>query len=147
MEIAGALACDTERTGGRCSGLGAPGSSVDGSYLYFVSTSVLAHSGATSAGHNLYVDRYDEATRTWQPTFIAALAGQDGYNSGGPQEEFDNLTARVSANGRFLAFQSQRSLTGYDNRDATGYEKEELPPSGSKKIRQCRKGRETGTCA
>ena len=32
--------------------------------------------------------------------------------------ELNRLTARISPDGRYLAFMSQRSLTGYDNRDA-----------------------------
>ncbi len=40
------------------------------------------------------------------------------YGSGQLISAFGGLTSRVSGNGRFLAFNSIRSLTGYDNEDA-----------------------------
>jgi hypothetical protein len=100
------------------------GFSADGSYVYFAADGVLT-GGEENAHHeralpgncennssppgaicsNLYV-HHAGANR-----FIARL----GYLPGG---QFEAVTARVSANGRFLAFTSVRSLTGYDNRDA-----------------------------
>jgi WD40 repeat protein len=92
---------------------GVIGVSEDGSYVYFV------------AGDSIYVDRYDEATKTWMsPALIAVLSAGDaptwGYASTGQQESghLENMTSRVSPNGRYLAFMSDASLTGYDNRDA-----------------------------
>jgi hypothetical protein len=105
------------------------GASEDGSWLYFVANGVLGDAqrlGAT-AGHcessggrafgecNLYV-WHEGVTH-----LIATLPGQDFpdwavakvKNSVYAQE----LIARVSPDGRWLAFMSERSLTGYDNRD------------------------------
>jgi DNA-binding beta-propeller fold protein YncE len=90
------------------------GASEDGSYLYFVSGGVLAGSGATSPGNNLYVDHYNGSS--WTPTFVTQLAGDDSQDWSPP--ELDRLTSRVSPDGRWLAFMSNSSLTGYDNRDA-----------------------------
>jgi hypothetical protein len=111
---------------------GVIGASEDGSYVYYVARGVLgdaAEHGATP-GNNLYVVHYDEATKTWAPPhFIAALAGKTtgkGVPGNGDspdwttfnEHQLREMTARVSPNGRFLAFMSENSLTGYDNRDA-----------------------------
>jgi hypothetical protein len=94
------------------------GASEDASYLYFVSGSVVGDAAEhrVSPGDNLYMVHYDSATHSWgAPVFIAALSGNDGpdWNT-----KLSGQTARVSPNGRWLAFMSDRSLTGYDNRDA-----------------------------
>ncbi|HEY5193565.1 MAG TPA: hypothetical protein VIJ39_06795 [Solirubrobacteraceae bacterium] len=95
------------------------GASEDGSYVYFTANGALA-SGAQS-GHcglndpnvkqlcNLYV-HHDGLTK-----FIAGLSQED------ESDWDDNLTklpARVSSNGRWLAFMSNRDLIGYDTTDA-----------------------------
>ncbi len=109
------------------------GAGEDGSSIYFVANGVLA-AGATQGGCarpsvegaenlsaecNLYLDRYDSTSKTWTLRFVARLSQQDspdwGSTGGG---SLSGLTARVSPNGRFLAFMSERSLTGYDNVDA-----------------------------
>jgi DNA-binding beta-propeller fold protein YncE len=113
--------------------LGVLGASEDGSYVYFVANGVLgdgASAGANpgsckgefQAGEacNLYFAHYDQGAHQWQePHFIATLSGEDEHDwlaeDGG---ELARLSSRVSPNGRFLAFMSNRSLTGYDNRDA-----------------------------
>src|SRR6185437_6077035 len=46
---------------------------------------------------------------------IAVLSGADAPDW---SYELNKLTARVSPDGRWLAFMSQRPLTGYDNHDA-----------------------------
>jgi WD40-like Beta Propeller Repeat len=94
------------------------GASEDGSYVYFVAQGALSN-GAES-GDNLYMVHYDAATSAWgAPVLIAGLSSEDelswGQESG--NENLANMTSRVSPNGRFLAFMSQRSLTGYENRD------------------------------
>jgi hypothetical protein len=100
------------------------GASEDGSYVYFVSNGVLAGSGASSAGDNLYVDHYDAELGRWQPTFIAALSNGDFHDwdqetSGGWIAAFlQRQPSRVSPNGLWVTFMSEASLTGYDNRDA-----------------------------
>jgi hypothetical protein len=115
--LAGTVTDLTEGRGMRGLVLGA---SEDGSYVYFVSEGVLPASGATVPGENLYVDHYDGTT--WQPTFITALSSED-YHDWDEKSEWAHAyleyqPARVSPDGRWLAFMSQASLTGYDNRDA-----------------------------
>ncbi len=102
---------------------GVIGASEDGSYVYFLAAGVLgdgAAHGASNGGDNLYVERYDAATATWAaPRFVAALANGDELSWGGQGgANLSSLTSRVSPNGRYLAFMSERSLTGYENRDA-----------------------------
>ena len=96
------------------------GASQDGAYVYFVANGALAQGAALgdcsgefsvkSAKCNLYL-RHDGVT-----TFIAELSGED--RNGTFASNLENLTARVSPNGRWLAFMSDASLTGYDNRDS-----------------------------
>jgi hypothetical protein len=98
------------------------GASEDGSYVYFVSDGVLA-SGAkpgTSSTTNLYV-MHDMGGR-WETRLVAAISTNDSpdFASG-----LGGLTARVSPDGRWLAFMSQRELTGYDNHDAVSGEPDE----------------------
>jgi hypothetical protein len=95
--------------------------SKDGSYVYFVANGVLgdgAEHGAVPGGNNLYVVHHDEGAKAWgAPRFIAALA--DGDRTSWKSSSFvKEQTSRVSPNGRYLAFMSERSLTGYENRDA-----------------------------
>ena len=107
------------------------GASENGEYVYFTANGVLSEepnprgetatpgdcSEALNAAPlpdqtcNLYL-RHDGAT-----SFIATLSGAD-KTDWGKDGGLTQLTARVSPNGRWLAFASQRSLTGYDNRDA-----------------------------
>ncbi len=102
------------------------GAGEDGRYVYFVANGVLA-AGATpgncsgeASGNgacNLYV--YD--TLIERTTFIARLSDGDYsdwevvFGGGGG---LNSLTAGASPDGRYLAFMSERSLTGYDNTDA-----------------------------
>ncbi len=118
------------------------GMSEDGSYVYFMANGVLSQSpnsnGETAVpGHciqqafgvqsppgatcNLYVLHYNG--NGWEaPRYIAALSGEDQptwYKEafyGLP--ELSEVSSRVSPDGRFVAFMSERSLTGYDNTDA-----------------------------
>ncbi len=96
---------------------GVLGASEDGSFLYFVADGVFAHgavhgtcsSGPTAGECNLYV-RHDGSTE-----LVAILSGEDVHDW-----SFDlmGLSARVSPDGNWVEFMSQRSVTGYDNRDA-----------------------------
>ncbi|HWX44391.1 MAG TPA: hypothetical protein VNY52_03605 [Solirubrobacteraceae bacterium] len=89
-----------------------------GSYVYFVAKGVLA-SGATRGQDNLYVMHDDGGE--WQTTFIGTLSREDSHDwrrEVNGSSEVKNITSRVTPNGRYLAFMSDRSLTGYDNRDA-----------------------------
>jgi hypothetical protein len=107
---------------------GVLGASEDGSYIYFVAKGVLSEGHnrrgqtATPGRANLYL-RHAGST-----SFIATLAsckqsGCTGEESEGDDHDWSEaLTrqpARVSNDGQWLAFMSQGSPTGYDNRDAT----------------------------
>jgi hypothetical protein len=131
--------------------LGVIGASEDGSYVYFIANGVLGDAGARGARKgdcsrtpfsgaaeievqfaehcNLYMEHYDAATGSWQPpVYIATLsaADQSDWSSrGGNTGEIRKLTGRVSPNGRYLAFMSASSLTGYDNRDANSDQPDE----------------------
>ncbi len=94
--------------------------SEDGSYVYFVAKGVLA-GGAVAGEDNLYVAH--EAGGTWTTRLVATLSSDDEHSwyaaagtAGGVN--LGNVRSRVSPDGRYLAFMSDRSLTGYDNRDA-----------------------------
>jgi hypothetical protein len=110
--------------------------SEDGSYVYFVANGVLA-AGAfpgncapptettTQAEKekqicNLYLS-HEVSGGAWEaPRFIATLSGADehswaAHKLGAPL--LTAVTSRVSPDGRYLAFMSSRSLTGYDNVD------------------------------
>ncbi len=94
------------------------GASEDDGYVYFVANGVQAAGaspgdcgGGLSEGEtcSLYV-RHDGVT-----SFIATLAERDNPDWG---TTLSRETVRVSPDGEWLAFMSERSLTGYDNRDA-----------------------------
>ncbi len=121
MEIAGKLTCDRREI---ASGLwgNVLGASEDGSSVYFVASSALA--GAATPANcyegptcNLYMEQLKGGERSIH--FIGALAS--GFGTEGDSldwaETISDQTARVSRDGRFLAFMSSRSLTGYDNHD------------------------------
>ena len=119
-----------------------PGAGDDGADVYFVANGVLApgasqgdcprypeESEEAGGPCNLYLSAPDPETPGQRQTrFIAALPAQDatdwaeGAQGAASQvwtyENLAALTARVSPNGRYLAFMSDRSLTGYDNSDA-----------------------------
>jgi len=91
------------------------GSDEAGRYAYFVATGVLAP-GAVAGSPNLYVhDTESGVTR-----LVAVLSGADApdWSAGGARKDLGEVAARVSPDGRYVAFMSQQSLTGYDNRDA-----------------------------
>ena len=111
------------------------GASEDGSVVYVVATGVLTPeteengSGehAVSGRPNLYaLERVDGS---WKARYIAMLSETDHEDWGapGPSEKgivaergtVEFQTTRVSPDGRWLAFMSDRSLTGYDNEDVT----------------------------
>jgi hypothetical protein len=110
------------------------GYSADGEYVFFVANGVLSNSGVPVVGAtrgdcfgevqgrshrelserscNLY-EWHDGTTR-----LVASVSGDDAPDwAGRNTTDLGELTARVSPSGRFLAFMSQRSLTGYDNKD------------------------------
>jgi len=117
------------------------GESENGSTVYFVANGVLdttanaqgekaapgeceLNNRGSQATCNLYVEHYkpgeEPGEGEWEsPKFVAALSNEDepdwySFGQGGGLTE---LTSRVSPSGRYLSFMSDRSLTGYDNRD------------------------------
>ena len=93
-----------------------PGASEDGAYVYFVADGVLTGGQANDRGEvavagqpNLYV-RHEGLT-----TLVAVLSSDDktDWVSG-----LRRLTVRVSPDGHWVSFMSDRSLTGFDSRDA-----------------------------
>ncbi len=85
--------------------------SEEGSYVYFVAEGDLA-GVATPGARNLYVSHDGGA-----PAFIATLPETDKSVWTGAAGEINNA-AVVSPSGRYLAFESGSSLTGYDNGQA-----------------------------
>jgi hypothetical protein len=71
---------------------------------------------AGDATCNFY--EYDTSTRA--VSLVATLSSHDDPDWAGRTNlhALGNLTTRTSPNGRYLAFMSERSLSGYDNRDA-----------------------------
>ena len=134
------------------------GSSEDGSYVYFVADGALAPeaepgnclfggamtiSSPSGATCNLYVEHYDSTSHNWEaPKLIAILSGEDQGDwglgpAGKPLTNLTGVTARVSPDGEYLAFMSERPLTGYDNLDAnSGVPDEEvyLYDAGSERL-------------
>lgn len=133
VEAAGKLACSTTQLASSMRGA-LMGASDDGSYVYFVSNSALAP-GAVSGnceGYpytgtlcNLYMS-HDGGSGWESSTLIAVVSGLDNpdwaTNDG---TNPSRMTSRVSPNGQWLAFMSQRGLTGYDTRDAGSGEADE----------------------
>jgi WD40-like Beta Propeller Repeat len=111
------------------------GASEDGSYLYVVANDVLAGNNesngekATADADNLYQlhDEVRAGVEEWKASFITMLAPEDSpdWSGNGFQHFLTELTARVSPNGRYLAFMSDRDITGYDNRDANSGQPDE----------------------
>ncbi len=102
----------------------------DGAAVYFVAKGVLATepgpAGETPAAGapNLYLRRYDAASGEWEAArLIAVLSESQDFNDYGSYST--NLSAESSPSGRYLAFMSARSLTGYDNRDAASRERDQ----------------------
>jgi hypothetical protein len=131
---AGALGCPpndlTPRgaTGEHAAVLGSMlGASEDGAWAYFVANGVLENGGVPVAGAvhgtcsspptsnascNLYV-RHGGTT-----SLVAVLSNEDSPDWARFSPNRNKQTARVSPDGHWLAFMSERQLTGYDNRDA-----------------------------
>ncbi|HUA73439.1 MAG TPA: hypothetical protein VL988_01640 [Solirubrobacteraceae bacterium] len=125
-----------------------PGSSQSAANVYFVANSVLAPGAVPGrcsrnpesepsppgATCNLYLSEEDPANPGERHTrFIATLSSEDGGDWGSSpsseltplQANLSVLTSSVSPDGRYLAFMSERSLTGYDNSDATSAQPDE----------------------
>jgi hypothetical protein len=92
--------------------------SEDGLYVYFVATGALA-GGSVNGEDNLYM--LHNSGGTWATRYIATLSHEDEKSWNGQSSAFEDLSgvsSRVSPDGRYLAFMSNRPLTGYDNTDA-----------------------------
>ena len=97
--------------------IGVSGASEDGSYLYFVAQGNLTGEAQNSQGAqaqagqpNLYLSHQGALT------FIATLdPAADQLDWNGVSRVPNKNTARVSANGAFIGFNSIDPLTGYDN--------------------------------
>jgi hypothetical protein len=131
VEVSGRLACDLkdltiDRNAGEhanVQGL-AFGANEDGTSVYLVAQGVLAsnrngnNEEAVNGQDNLY-EIHDNGEK-WDTRFIATLSGEDSPEWEGNQlYNSAYLTARVSPNGRYLAFMSAAPITGYDNVDAS----------------------------
>ena len=109
---------------------GVVGASADGSYVYFVANGVLAGGAKPGDCINQRSHGVDDPSSTCSlyvahggtTRFIATLSGHDALDWAGL------FTGRVTPDGTHLAFNSTRSLTGYDNTPAapgdctSGYE-------------------------
>jgi hypothetical protein len=112
------------------------GESEDGSWVYFVADGALAPGAVkgTCSSEILDVRPASEVCNlyVWHAgvtKLVSVLSANDEPDWNGQASKFGlgNLSARVSPDGRWLAFVSQRSLTGYDTRDAkTGLRDEEV---------------------
>jgi hypothetical protein len=89
--------------------------SEDGSWSYFMSESALA-AGAVAGEPNMYVSN-DGVTK-----LIAVLSSVDYPNW---ESALQSRTSRVSPDGRWFAFMSQRELTGYNTHDAVSGQPDE----------------------
>jgi hypothetical protein len=115
-----------EGSGERAEVLGLPpGSSENGDRIYFIAKGALDATpnqfgdSAVAGDPNLYLWEEGQGTR-----FIATLSPRDygdwGTSAGGLTAAGHDavLSAASSPDGRFVAFMSERDITGYDNRDA-----------------------------
>jgi hypothetical protein len=111
---------------------GVLGASEDGTYVYFVANGALApgdvpgncdssqKAQAPELHCNLYVMHFN-GTEWEAPKLITILSNDDSpdWGASGFVGDLGQVTSRVSPNGRYLAFMSERSLTGYPNEDVT----------------------------
>ena len=115
------------------------GASEDGSIAYYVANGALGgHEGGTcnqgevgqnkeahqgpesqviSTSCNLYVV-HSEGEGAWSPpTLVQRLSGEDELDWGTQPGNLSKVVSRVSPDGEWLAFMSDRNLTGYNTRD------------------------------
>ncbi|HEY1690308.1 MAG TPA: hypothetical protein VGF95_15745 [Solirubrobacteraceae bacterium] len=126
VEAVGKLACESSVVAPEIDGL-VMGINPSGTTVYFDTEEALT-AGAEAKGNNLYVSHFEN--EKWEPHLIAVLdQSHEGYGGDtsdwGEPHSVSWMTSRVSPNGRYLAFLSDRSLTGYDNRDAVSGEPDE----------------------
>jgi DNA-binding beta-propeller fold protein YncE len=115
------------------------GASEDGSRLFFVANGVLATNanaheetaepgscapvveervvGPVGAECNLYTSVAGPNPGEHVTKFIARLSNEDAPDWESTEKGLASVTSRLSPNAQYLAFMSERSLTGYDNAD------------------------------
>lgn len=121
-EVAGRLKCEREEIAPQPIGM-VIGIDEPGDIVYYVSSAALT-TGAEEGADNLYVSHRQAGE--WKTHLIGVLSAEDAPDWGfGGYSALRFLSSRVSADGRYLAFMSRRSLTGYDNRDAVSGEPDE----------------------
>jgi hypothetical protein len=114
------------------------GATSNGEYVYFVADGVLAEGSsagscepyaALSATCNLYLEHV-EGKGKFTIRLIAVLSTTDEHDwqTAPEHPNLFGMTSRMSPNGEYLAFMSDRSLTGYDNTDVS--EEEVIPGEG-----------------
>jgi hypothetical protein len=134
-EVAGKLACPVTQLAPDIQGA-VLGTSEDGSYVYFVSNSVLAPGAVSGTCSNLVIFQPPSVLcnlymmhsngATWEaPKLVAVLSAGDFGDWSGNGGDLQGLASSVSPSGHWLTFMSQRGLTGYDNRDAASGEPDE----------------------
>jgi DNA-binding beta-propeller fold protein YncE len=142
-ELAGCKITDLTPSGGNVQG-NVLGASEDGSIVYFVGNGALGGAGAGSCRKgevesnkelheaateaqpigtecNLYVEHRAGVDRWSPPQLVQRLSGEDerDWGSGTFPGALGKQVSRVSPNGNWLAFMSERSLTDYNTRDRT----------------------------
>jgi hypothetical protein len=106
------LECDTSDIASGVQGT-IVGVSEEGTYAYYV------------AGDVLY-EAHEEA-KVWHTVRVAELSSEDEPDWANGGSNLSQLSARVSGNGLWVAFMSERNLVGYDTEDArSGHLDEEL---------------------
>jgi DNA-binding beta-propeller fold protein YncE len=75
--------------------------------------------GQTTGGFcTLYQSRFDTGSKTWSAAKpLARLSSEDEFDWVNLSPDRTTLTARVSPNGQWLTFMSDRNLSGYSTRD------------------------------
>ena len=105
-----------------------------GEHVYFATNGVLTGAANARGEHAVAGDcasageascnLYEYDTAAHQLSLVAVLSSKDGPDWR-KKGSLGNLTARSSPNGRYFTFMSQRSLSGYDNRDAHSGQRDE----------------------
>ncbi len=106
------------------------GGSESGGLVYFVANGELTKTPSASGEEPVaggcglesspgkLCDLYVWSEGAAEPVLVGVLSGEDVDDWGGGSEQLTNLTGRVAGGGEWLVFMSDRSLTGYDTRDA-----------------------------
>jgi hypothetical protein len=104
--------------------IGMLGSSRDGSYVYFAATGILAPGAVSGQCPQTFQSELQQGLcnlyvrHAGHTILIARLSKEDNA-------AWDRNIARVSHDGHWLAFMSNRNLTGYDTTDVTGRKADE----------------------